>query len=72
VNQSIAHVALVVHDYDEAIQFFTKRLKFALIEDTYVPEQDQRWVVVAPNGSGGTKNERSTNSLKHLRKADSY
>jgi len=54
VNQSIAHVALVVHDYDEAIQFFTKKLKFALIEDTYVPEQDKRWVAVAPKGSGGT------------------
>jgi catechol 2,3-dioxygenase-like lactoylglutathione lyase family enzyme len=43
-----------VDDYDEAIQFFTAKLKFELIEDTYVPEQDKRWVLVAPKGSGGT------------------
>jgi catechol 2,3-dioxygenase-like lactoylglutathione lyase family enzyme len=54
VNQSIAHVALVVRDYDEAIAFFTKTLRFVLIEDTYIPEQDKRWVLVAPPGSSGT------------------
>ncbi|HKA42051.1 MAG TPA: VOC family protein [Burkholderiales bacterium] len=54
MSQSIAHVALVVNDYDEAIQFFTRRLRFELIEDTYVPEQNKRWVLVAPKGSGGT------------------
>jgi len=54
MRQSIVHVALVVHDYDEAIAFFTEKLSFTLIEDTYQPEQDKRWVVVAPPGSGGT------------------
>lgn len=51
MKQSILHVALVVRDYDEAIEFFTKKLNFTLIEDTYQPEQDKRWVVVAPPGS---------------------
>ncbi len=52
--QSIVHIALVVKDYDEAIAFYTKKLNFILIEDTYQPEQDKRWVVVAPPGSVGT------------------
>lgn len=54
MQQSIAFVTLVVRDYDEAIAFFTKTLKFTLVEDTYVPDQDKRWVVVAPPGAGGT------------------
>jgi len=54
MNQSIAHVALVVKDYDESIAFFTKKLNFTLVEDTYQPEQDKRWVVVSPPGSSGT------------------
>ena len=54
MKQSIVHVALVVRDYDEAIEFYTKRLHFTLVEDTYQPEQDKRWVVVAPPGSTGT------------------
>ncbi len=54
MQQSILHVALVVRDYDEAIEFYTKKLDFTLVEDTYQPEQDKRWVVVAPPGSGGT------------------
>lgn len=52
--QSIVHIALVVNDYDEAIEFYTKKLNFTLIEDTYQPEQDKRWVVVSPPGSVGT------------------
>ena len=52
--QSIVHIALVVRDYDEAIQFYTQKLHFTLVEDTYQPEQDKRWVVVAPPGSMGT------------------
>ena len=52
--QSIVHIALVVKDYDEAIEFYTKKLNFTLVEDTYQPEQDKRWVVVAPPGSVGT------------------
>lgn len=51
MKQSLLHVALVVRDYDEAIEFFTKKLNFKLIEDIYQPEQDKRWVVVAPPGS---------------------
>jgi catechol 2,3-dioxygenase-like lactoylglutathione lyase family enzyme len=54
MRQSIAHVALVVRDYDEAIAFFTAKLQFTLVEDTYIPEQDKRWVLVAPPGSTGT------------------
>lgn len=54
MNQSIVHVALVVKDYDEAIAFYTQTLHFTLVEDTYQPEQDKRWVVVAPPGSVGT------------------
>jgi catechol 2,3-dioxygenase-like lactoylglutathione lyase family enzyme len=53
MHQSILHVALVVRDYDEAIQFYTEKLHFTLVEDTYQPEQDKRWVVVAPPGSSG-------------------
>ena len=52
--QSVVHIALVVRDYDEAIDFYTKKLHFTLIEDTYQPEQDKRWVVVSPPGSSGT------------------
>jgi len=51
MKQSIGLMALVVRDYDKAIEFFTKTLDFSLIEDTYVPEQDKRWVVVAPPSS---------------------
>ena len=54
MRQSIVHIALVVRDYDEAIEFYTKKLHFTLVEDTYQPEQDKRWVVVAPPGSVGT------------------
>ena len=54
MKQSIIHVALVVRDYDEAIEFYCSKLKFKLVEDTYQPEQDKRWVVVAPPGSNGT------------------
>ena len=54
MKQSIAHIALVVRDYDEAIDFYTRKLGFTLLEDTYQPEQDKRWVVVAPPGDSGT------------------
>ena len=52
--QALVHIALVVKDYDEAIHFYTKKLHFKLLEDTYQPEQDKRWVVVSPPGSNGT------------------
>jgi catechol 2,3-dioxygenase-like lactoylglutathione lyase family enzyme len=54
MKQSLLHVALVVRDYDEAIDFFCHKLHFSLVEDTYQPEQDKRWVVVRPPGSTGT------------------
>ena len=47
-------MALVVRDYDEAIEFFTTTLRFTLVEDTYQAEQEKRWVVVAPPGSSGS------------------
>jgi len=46
-----ADTSLVVRDYDEAISFFVETLGFDLIEDTYIPEQDKRWVVVAPQSA---------------------
>ncbi len=60
MRQAIAHVALVVRDYDEAIAFYTRSLGFTLVEDTYQPEQDKRWVVVAPAGSGGATSGGAT------------
>ena len=55
MKQSIIHTALVVRDYDEAIDFFCRKLHFELVEDSYQPEQDKRWVVVSPPGSMGSK-----------------
>ena len=52
--QQIAQVALVIKDYDEAIEFYTTKLGFDLIEDTRLSET-KRWVVVAPKGSQGCK-----------------
>ncbi|MGB9988869.1 VOC family protein [Pseudoduganella rhizocola] len=54
MKQSIVHIALVVRDYDEAIDFYVNTLGFELLDDTYQPEQDKRWVVVAPPGGTGT------------------
>lgn len=51
VDQRIGLVSLVVDDYDEALDFFIGKLGFRLVEDTPVPEQSKRWVVVAPPGS---------------------
>ncbi len=54
MRQEIAHIALVVRDYDEALDFYVGKLRFELVEDTYQAEQDKRWVVVRPPGSTGT------------------
>ena len=51
--QSLAHIALIVRDYDEAIAWFTDKLGFTVIEDKYQPEQEKRWVLVAPPGAVG-------------------
>lgn len=50
--QTIAHITLVVQDYDAAIAFYCDVLGFELIADEYQPEQDKRWVLVRPNGGG--------------------
>lgn len=52
MSQTIAQVTLVVRDYDEAIAFYTQKLFFTLVEDTPLPEEQKRWVVVAPPGGG--------------------
>lgn len=55
MKQEIIHIALVVRDYDEAIEFFTGKLHFTLVQDEYQPAQDKRWVLVAPPGGTGVK-----------------
>jgi catechol 2,3-dioxygenase-like lactoylglutathione lyase family enzyme len=55
MRQSLSHIALVVRDYDEALDFYVGKLGFRLIEDTPVPEQGKRWVVVTPPGAGGCR-----------------
>ena len=50
MKQTIAHIALVVNDYDEAIKFYTEKLNFTLVEDT-VQSETKRWVLVAPKGA---------------------
>ncbi len=52
MKQQIAHIALVVNDYDEAIKFYTEKLNFTLIEDTVLSET-KRWVLVKPKNSDG-------------------
>ncbi|HRH03673.1 MAG TPA: VOC family protein [Bacteroidia bacterium] len=48
--QRIAHIALLVDDYDAAIEFYTQKLEFYIVEDTYLSE-DKRWVMLAPKGA---------------------
>ncbi len=50
MKQRIAHVALVVKDYDEAIEFYTKKLNFTILEDTKLSDE-KRWVMIAPPGA---------------------
>lgn len=54
MQQAIAHVSLVVRDYDEAIAFYVGTLGFRLLDDSPRPEQNKRWVVVAPPGHSST------------------
>lgn len=51
MQQRMGLTAVVVRDYDEAIEFYTEKLGFELIEDTFIPAQQKRWVVVAPRGA---------------------
>jgi catechol 2,3-dioxygenase-like lactoylglutathione lyase family enzyme len=53
MTQKIGAISLVVRDYDEAISFYTKKLRFDLIEDTDLGD-GKRWVLLAPRGSGGS------------------
>lgn len=55
MKQSLGLVSLVVRDYDEALEFFVGKLGFGLVEDTSVPEQSKRWVVVSPSGASETR-----------------
>jgi catechol 2,3-dioxygenase-like lactoylglutathione lyase family enzyme len=52
MNQHIAHIALLVNDYDEAIEFYTGKLHFTLVENTVLSDA-KRWVLIAPPGSTG-------------------
>jgi len=51
MKQAIGYVAVVVRDYDEAIDFYVKTLGFDLVEDTFIAAQNKRWVLVAPPGA---------------------
>jgi catechol 2,3-dioxygenase-like lactoylglutathione lyase family enzyme len=51
--QTLGLVSLVVRDYDEALAFYVGRLGFTLVEDSFVPEQNKRWVVIEPPGACG-------------------
>ena len=51
MNQRLAHIAIVVNDYDEAIKYYTEKLHFTLVEDTTLSET-KRWVIVSPKGEG--------------------
>jgi len=53
MKQTLGLVSLVVRDYDEALAFYVGKLGFRLVEDSFVPEQNKRWVVVEPAGTGG-------------------
>jgi catechol 2,3-dioxygenase-like lactoylglutathione lyase family enzyme len=53
MQQSLGLISLVVRDYDEALAFYVGRLNFKLIDDSPVPEQNKRWVVIAPPGAAG-------------------
>jgi catechol 2,3-dioxygenase-like lactoylglutathione lyase family enzyme len=55
MGQTIGQIALLVREYDEAIRFYVDTLGFVLIEDTCIPKQDKRWVVVAPRGADSVR-----------------
>ncbi|QTN28800.1 VOC family protein [Rhodoferax sp. AJA081-3] len=55
MSQSIGQLSVLVRDYDEAIHFYVHQLGFTLVEDTAMPAQNKRWVVVAPPGAGGVR-----------------
>jgi len=54
MKQKIGNIALVVKDYDEAIEFYVNKLNFDLVENTFL-NKDKRWVLIAPKGSVETR-----------------
>ncbi|MBL7862667.1 MAG: VOC family protein [Cyclobacteriaceae bacterium] len=68
MKNSLSLVSLLVEEYDPAIEFFTQKLDFTLVEDTPLNEQ-KRWVVVSPKGSEGTKLllAKATNAIQQSR-----
>jgi catechol 2,3-dioxygenase-like lactoylglutathione lyase family enzyme len=70
-SRSLAIVALVVRDYDEAIDYYTRVLGFTLVEDRDMPAENKRWVVVSP-GAGGARLllARASNEAQHARIGD--
>jgi catechol 2,3-dioxygenase-like lactoylglutathione lyase family enzyme len=52
-SQTLGLISLVVRDYDEALAFYVGKLGFKLVEDSFVPEQNKRWVVIEPPGAAG-------------------
>ena len=52
MKQQIAHVTLIVNDYDEAIEFYTQKLQFSIVEDTML-STTKRWLILSPAGSSG-------------------
>ena len=67
MKQHLALTAVVVKDYDEAIAFYVDTLGFELVEDSYQPEQDKRWVVVAPPGDEDPTGARAGRCQRHER-----
>ena len=55
MRQTLGLVSMVVRDYDEALAFFVGKLGFGLVEDTEIPQQSKRWVVVSPPGAGESR-----------------
>jgi catechol 2,3-dioxygenase-like lactoylglutathione lyase family enzyme len=55
MHHTLGLATIVVRDYDEAIAFYTETLGFDLLEDTFLPEEQKRWVVVAPHGARETR-----------------
>jgi catechol 2,3-dioxygenase-like lactoylglutathione lyase family enzyme len=68
MKQRIGHIAIVVEDYDKAIEFYTKKLHFTLVEASILSET-KRWVLVAPKGSldCGLLLAKATNDEQHTR-----
>ena len=66
VQQQIGNIALVVENYDDAIEFYTQKLQFTLVEDTSLGG-GKRWVQVSPPNSNGTRKKGQTcySALQH-------